>query len=188
MALVGSKRYIEFRIADTDGNAITNRDLAATTVGQRVLVSLFRDTVACADVVTLTNWSSGRYYASYTPSASGHDYLEIYDELYDLRFIDAEDIEASSIVEDLTQDLGGSGKYKVVDANPARFTLLVYRSFDWQSGRTDSSYSLAATRIDASGNWVDSPLSVLPDTYHLVLTDSSSGEIRIIATFLKVGS
>lgn len=191
MAQANKTRYIEFRIADLNGVSVGNRDLSA------LQVTLYRDAQACTDVVTLTNWdNAGLYYASYKPTAKGHDYLEIYDPLYDLRFIDAEDISPAtdgsspdsdiSQVIGLTQDYGAEGRFKIEDRNPSRFNVLVYKSFDWQSGRTNPSYSIAGTSIDDLGNWTAPMLTVLPDTYHVVAVDSTSGENRVLAAFMKV--
>jgi hypothetical protein len=192
MASLNKPRYIEFRIVDIDDNPITARALTSTTVGQRVLVFFTRDTVACSDPVTLVNWGNGRYYATYTPTATGHDYIEIFDELYDLRFIDAEDIvgegtdEQTSDVVSVTQDYTSVGRLKVTQPNPQRFNLLVFNSFDWQSGRTNSNYSIIGTAIDASGNWVTPVLTLLPDTYHFVIMATDTDEVKVIAPFLKV--
>lgn len=188
MTQVGSLRYIEFRIADIDGNPVTNRDLAAVTPGQRVLVYLARDTVACSDPVTLTNWgSTGRYYASYTPSAVGHDYLEIYDELYDLRWIDVEDVASQSGGDTVTvnQDYGGVGRFVITDPDPETFTLYWFLSFDWQAGRQNPDYAVNGTAIDSSGNWVTTSLELVPDTYHVVALNDT-GIVHVLATFLQV--
>lgn len=191
MSQANKIRYIEFRIADLDGTPITNRDLSA------LQVTLFRDSTPCTDTVSLINWdNAGLYYASYTPSSRGHDYLEIYDPLYDFRVIDAEDIAPASDgsspdsdisqVVALTQDYGTEGRFTVIDRNPTRFNVLVFKSFDWQAGRIDPSYALAGTSVDEQGNWTAPILTVLPDTYHVIAIDSSSGETRVLAAFLKV--
>jgi hypothetical protein len=194
MAQPGKQRYIEFRIVDIDGDPITDRDLEETTPGQRVLVSLFRDTVACTDPITLVNWGEdGKYYATYTPSAAGHDYLEIYDELYDLRYIDAEEVETPlfSLPDDelsdvitMTQDYGAVGRFKLELPEPEKYTLSFFRSIDWQSGRTDPSYAIIGTEIDPLGNWVSPELTILPDTYHVVVRYRN--DIYVLAAFLRV--
>jgi hypothetical protein len=146
----------------------------------------------CADAVSLTDKGSGRYLATYVPSAAGFDFLELYNSLYDIRVQDAElvdsdatffDIGSASV--DLTQDYNGVGRLKVVASTPANFVLYVFRSQDWQSGRTDPEYALKATAIDAFGNWVSSPLTVLKDTYHIVAV-STDGSLNVISPFLQV--
>lgn len=182
MAQVGKTRFIEFRIADLDGNPVTNRDLTALSI------FLTRDSNTCNDTVTLVNWGNdGRYYATYIPTNTGHDYLEVYDSLYDLRVIDAEDIEISDLpnVGILTQDFGGTASLSITDPDPTRFTIYVFLADDWASGRTQITYSQAATAVNADGSWAFA-LTVLHAIYTIVAIDAQHSETRVLATSLSV--
>lgn len=185
MARVGRKRYIEFRLADISGVAVTTRALADLTV------IFTRDDVVCTDSLTLVNKGDGRYILEYTPSAAGHDYLDIYDPGTDLRNIDAEDVDDATTFFDLTnnvsltQDFGGTGALKPVITNPQLYTLYVFPSQAWQTGQTDQSNAVAATNLDSQGNWLTTPLTVNHGTYHIVLV-GSSGDTHVIRSFLTV--
>jgi hypothetical protein len=185
MARVGRKRFIEFRLADITGAPVSTKVLTDLAV-------LFtRDDVTCTDGLTLVNKGNGLYILEYTPSAPGHDYIDIYDATDDLRNIDAEDVDDVTTFFDittsiaLTQDFGGTGVLKPVITNPQDYTLYVFPSQVWQTGQTDPVNSLAATGLDTLGNWLTSPLSVNHGTYHIVLI-GQVGDTHVIRTFLPV--
>lgn len=185
MARVGRKRFIEFRLADITGAPVSTKVLTDLSV-------LFtRNDVACTDVLTLVNKGSGLYILEYTPSANGHDYIELYDAADDIRHIDSEDVDDATTFFDitssvlLTQDFGSVGALKPVIANPQNYTLYVFVSQAWQTGQTDPGNAVAATNLDTSGNWITSPLSVNHGTYHIVLI-GSAGDTHVIRTFLTV--
>lgn len=187
MALVGKARFIPIRIADLNSNPVTNRTLADLDV------ILLRNAEPCTDAVNLINIGDGLYFVSYTPSAVGDDYLEVYDQFYDLRFMDTETVDGLSSgggldqgdVVNLTQDYDGVGALKADVADPSSYTLYVFNSQDWVAGYRTGLTALASTAIDASGNWLLSPLPLVPGTYHLVLMNNQ-GATHVLRAFLTV--
>jgi hypothetical protein len=186
MGYVDRTRYIYFRVIDIDSAPVTG-----LTLGN--FVKYFkRDNVTCADTVTIQELGSGRYLASYVPSAVGFDFLELYNATHDVRIQDEEQIETVSTLfgvgsetVDLTEDYGSVGRFTVTASQPEDYILYLFKSIDWEQGRTNPSYAEIATEITSAGNWVSTPLTVLKDTYHVVAINSI-GSVNILAAFLRV--
>lgn len=187
MGRVGKIRYIYFRVVDINENPVTGLTLANFTV------YFTRDGVACADILTLTEPQTGRYLVTYTPSAPGFDFVELFNATQDLRIQDEEEIDTpetffdvGAFTVDLTQDYGFVGALKLGGvASPNTYTVYLFKSQEWQTGNTAPTAAIAATTVDALGNWVTSPLTVPKDTYHVVAMNGS-GSIVVISAFLKV--
>ena len=185
MGRVGRTRYIEFRIQDINSNPITGRTLS------QLQTFFTRNTVTCTDPLSLNELGSGRYVLEYTPTAAGHDYVEIYDPPTDLRVEDSEDIDDASTffglttTVDLSQDYGSAGRYKVTLSNPGSYILYVFNTSDWVNGNTATNFAIATTNIDSSGNWLSTPISVVHGTYNLVLFGRDGSKV-VIASSLEV--
>ncbi len=186
MGYVNRKRYVYFRVIDIDSNPITGLTLSD-------FVKYFRrDNVTCTDTVTVQELGSGRYLASYIPSAVGFDFFELYNAANDVRVQDEEQIETvetlfgvGSETVDLTQDYSSVGRLKVTASGPENFVVYVFLSEDWEHGRKAPSYALAATQVTTLGDWVSSPIPVPKDTYHIVAINNA-GVVNVLAAFLKV--
>jgi hypothetical protein len=61
----------------------------------------------------------------------------------------------------------------------------VYNSSDWTSGNTGTFYALDSTQLDSSGNWLTTPIYVIPGTYHIVIRDST-GAVTVLKPYLQV--
>ncbi|TSA40054.1 hypothetical protein D4R30_00240 [archaeon] len=183
MAQVGRKRFIPFRIADVAGDPVLGRVLGDFQV------TFLRDGVTCHDGLTVEESGSGLYCLTYTPTAVGQDYVELYDTVHDLRISDDESIDDTllegTVIFALTQDTGGVGALKADVRYPQTFTLYVFKSQVWQSGDHNSLSATAFTHLDASGNWLTTPLLVLRDVYHVVLMNSL-GETHVIRSFFDL--
>lgn len=184
---VSRTRYIEFRLVDISGNPVTGQTLSD-------FVILFtRDNVACTDPLTLVEGTLGHYVCEYVPTAAGHDYVELYHTATDTRIEDAEDIDSTATFFDLsgsvqvTQDYGGVGRLVPTTLSPQNYTLYAFLSIDYQSGNYSPAFAKGFTALDTSGNWITTPMTLLPDTYHFVLLDSSSTRI-VVAAFISVAS
>jgi hypothetical protein len=163
----GGKRYVDFRLVNDDNAPVTGRRLADLSVAVR------RNNQPVTEQLALAEHGQGEYTLSYTPSDSGHDYVEIYDEVLDIRVIDAEDIQdsinSSARTVLLDQDFGGQDALRVQEDNPSTLTLLVYDSSEWEQGFQDVSHALGSTALRYDGRWV-SQILVTGGTYHLVLS------------------
>jgi hypothetical protein len=191
VAQVGRERFIPFRIADIDGHPVLNLQLGDFQVTH------FRDGVDCVETFTLEGKGGGLYCLTYTPLSAGQDYIELYDAdpTIDIRIIDDEAIEdvdtggvgtGNALVAYLTQDTSGVGALKGdLVAQPATFTLYVFKSQIWQSGDHNPLSAETSTQLDPAGNWLTSPLPVLRDTYHIVLLNNR-GETHVIRPFLDL--
>lgn len=187
MAQVSTKRFIPWRIADVNGNPVTGRQLSA------LQVIFLRDSVACSDALNLNEIQPGLYFLEYTPSAIGEDYIDIYDATNDERLVDDEVIVSAASeggsgglnVVQLSQDTGGTGALKVTLSNPSTYTVYVFVSQDWQSGRCSATDAIAQTAINADGSWAEPSLTVLPGTYHIVAM-SASGAVYVMRSFLQL--
>src|SRR5208282_4413502 len=89
MGVVGQLRYVDFRVLDNSNVPVTSLSLSNFAVNPTPPIDyeysntqstiLFeRDDVACLDALTLFNHLDGRYTLMYTPSAIGHDYVDIW--------------------------------------------------------------------------------------------------------------
>jgi len=185
MGRVNRLRYIEFRLVDLSSNPITGRVLS------QLQVFFTRNAVVCTDPLSLVELGSGRYILEYTPSAAGHDYLEMYDPPSQIRIEDSEDIDDANTFFDLSatvgvsQDYGSIGRYKVIVSNPSSYVLYVFYTSDWDAGKTATNFALAATNIDSSGNWLSTPITLVHGTYNLVLF-GADGTIIVVAASLVV--
>jgi hypothetical protein len=191
MALVDQKRWLDFRVSDNDGNPVAGLHLTDFTV------IFTRDNAPCADGLLLVDCTGGRYILTYTPSALGHDYVELYyAPTTSWPLMDGEDIVDSSgsgggygavntVV--LTENYGGTGRLKPSLPNPGSLTLYVITSEDWQAGRQTASAARYWTAITSSGDWATPEITVTPDTYHFVAWDQT-GRQQVVAAFLVVGN
>jgi hypothetical protein len=189
VAQVGTKRFIPWRIADVNGNPVTGRQLSA------LQVIFLRNAAACSDALNLNEIQPGLYFLEYTPSSTGEDYLDIYDATNDERLVDDEVIVTIATgdggsgsglnVVQLSQDTGGVGALKVTLSDPSTYTLYVFVSQDWQSGRCSAADAVAQTAISSDGSWAESSLTVLPGTYHVVAM-SANGTVYVMRSFLQL--
>jgi hypothetical protein len=187
--VIGRTHYVDFRVVDLQSNPIAGLHLSD------FVVVFTRDNVTTGETLTLTDLGGGRYSATYLPANAGFYYLELYHVASDIRVIDEQEIDAagsggsggeSSSSVSLSQDYGGIGALRPVFSNPQNYVLYIFRSQDWQNGHMDSSYAVTLTELDSSGNWLSSPLLVIPGTYHVVCINSSIGDTRVIRAFLEV--
>lgn len=185
MARVNRKRYIEMRLIQVDGTPETGRVLSDFQV------FFTRDTVTCTDSVSSVELGSGRYVIEYTPTLAGHDYIEIYDPPTDLRVIDSEDVDDTSTFFDLSsvvqlsQDYGSVGRLKPTVTNPQDYILYVFKSSDWDTGKTSPNYAIGVSGLDISGNWTSTPISVIHGTYHIVVIGPDGTKI-VLAVYLEI--
>jgi hypothetical protein len=190
MLPLGSKRYVDFRLAYIESNPVTGRTLADWRTGANRLI-LLRNTEPCADELELKDYGDGRYTVSYSPSSAGHDYLEIYDNACDIRVADVEDIVppefaiGGSAAFALYEDFGGAGALRVTLPSPASYVIQVYQSSDWNRGARSDADALGATPVNADGSWARS-ISVAAGVYHVVA--SKPGSRTIIKPYLGVGN
>ena len=168
MLPIGNTVYVDFRVVDTSSNPVAGLHLTDFTVVFR------RNNAACADALTFLDLGSGEYSVTYTPSAKGHDYLELYNAANDLRVLYAEDIVdlsavlGSGTVVSLTQDTGGSDALRVTSVtDPQNYQLQVYFSADWIAGRNAVPDAIGQSALDANGRWL-SPVAVTTGTYHVI--------------------
>src|SRR5271170_3823243 len=140
MGVVGQTRYCDFRVLDNNNNPVTSLALSdfeinpteispwpeySTTVN---VIIFERNDTDCTDSLTLFNHNDGRYTLLYTPTAIGHDYVDIWvcplqisaplDYLNGVRAIDESEIATpggggGSFTSDsaqLNQDFGAPGQ------------------------------------------------------------------------------
>ena len=180
---VGQTRLIEFWIADIDSVPVTTCTLDSFTI------TFTRDGVACTDPLSLVNNGAGSYCLSYTPSAAGRDIININDVTHDLHYCDIETIslssDGSSTTVLLTQNTPTANALQVTIADPSSYTLYVYNSSDWTGGNTDTFYALDSTQLDSSGNWLTTPIYVIPGTYHIVIRNGA-GAVQVLMAYLQV--
>jgi hypothetical protein len=178
---VGQIRLIQFWIASVTSVPVTTCTLASFTI------TFTRNGVTCTDPVTLVNVGGGSYQLQYTPSAAGRDVINIDDNVNDLHYCDIETIsdEIGSDAILLTQNTPTANALRVTAANPTSYTLYVYNSSDWTSGNTGTFYALDSTQLDSSGNWLTTPIYVIPGTYHIVIRDST-GAVTVLKPYLQV--
>lgn len=161
MALVGSKRFLYFRVDDAEGNPVDGLAQSAFTI------LLYRDGVAATDTLTVSQLVSGLYLANYIPSAAGTDYLEI--SYQNSRFSDTCPISADDIV--VLNDSFGDGEIKPdASLHPETFTLYVFASSDWNAGNRDPAYARGSTALNSDGTWVKS-IYVQHGVYTVVLVN-----------------
>lgn len=151
---------------------------------------------ATSDSLDVIGVGSGFYYAKYLPSKAGFYYLALSNVAHGIKVADAEDIEASEFVVNLTQDTGGTNAlrpiaFKFLSAGGSipgldEYLLMIFQSDDWKVGRTQNSFAVAMTRLDIHGNWLTSPLVVSPGTYHVIIRNNF-GVTRVIKSNLDVG-
>jgi hypothetical protein len=183
MFILGSKRYIIFKIVDIDDRPVTGRKLTDFSV------LFLRNGAACSDALDLKELGEGRYSVTYTPSAVGNDYLELRDAANDFSVLDSEDIvdqndfSGGSGAVSLTQHYGGTDALKVTESAPDSFTLYVFLSSDWDAGRRTPGYATGSTRLSSTGAWL-SEIPVPAGTYHLVLIGFRTS--KVIRPYLKV--
>lgn len=170
MGLVGSTIYIDFWVVD-NLTPVPGRTLSDWNIVFR------RNDVPCTDTLSLEDHGDGHYTVKYVPSAAGHDYLEIYDPLYDNRFIDVEDNKVDSNIGtnimSLDQNYGGINNLQIKVSNPTKYLLYVYRASDWIAKHNSTLNALGYTALDSQGNWIN-PIDVPPDAYTLVLVHDQS--------------
>jgi hypothetical protein len=189
MLPLGRTRYIDFAIADVNSNPVPGRTLAEWSASPNRLIFL-RNMVPCTDPLALHDYGDGRYTVSYSPTAAGHDFLQIYDQVTDIKITDVEDIVPADFavgggpVFVLDENFGGAGKLKVTAANPDTYVLQVYASTSWEQGMRSDAYSVGTTVLRSDGTWAHS-ISVPSGTYHVVITKFRNQQI--IKAYLGVG-
>lgn len=183
MFILGNRRYITFRIVDIDDQPVLGRTL------EDLSVLFLRNNELCSDPLEFQDLGNGRYSVMYTPSATGHDYLELKDIENDISIIDEDDIVSQddilgeSETVQLNQHYGGSNALLIREPNPDSYILQVFLSSDWDAGRRTDSYAVGSTAIQPTGAWA-TPLTVTKDTYHLVLMGFRTS--KVIRPYLKV--
>jgi len=183
LAQVGTTRYIYFRLSDSDGNPVLLR------VQANFAVIFTRNNQTCTDTLVISELGSGRYFAGYTPSAAGTDYVEIYDSGTDTRVEDVEEVlnpdtSGSSEITILDENQGSPNALKVTQvSSPENYILYVFDSQDWQNGNQNVPYSLGQTGLNHNGTW-QSKIEVLPGTYHIVISNGT--QTIVISPFLAV--
>ena len=126
--------------------------------------------------MVISELGTGRYFASYTPSAVGSDYIEIYDSGTDTRIEDVETIETS-------ENQGAPNALKITQVtSPEKYVLYVFDSQDWQNGNQSVSYSLGQTGLNPNGTW-QSKIEVMYGTYHIVIVGAT--QTIVISPFLE---
>ena len=179
MAYVGTKRFIYFRLLDINSNPVTGR------VQSQFSIIFTRNNTESPDTLTVTEIGAGRYFASYTPSTTGTDYVEIYDAATSIRAEDVEVIELSltQILEDtgiagnvvvVNQDYGGAGVLRPSVSNLSTYVLYAFLSSNWSIGNTNPAYAVASYQMDSTGNW---SFSLASNTYNLVLINDAGSVI-----------
>jgi hypothetical protein len=173
MIPLGVARYIVLRIVSSAEVAFPG------LVFSQIQTAFFRNNLLCTDALTFTEWGGGYYFISYTPTAAGSDYFAVYypaaNYLLETRetVVDLANMFSTGNAVSVTQNTGGSGALLPVITNTASYTLYLYNSSDWLSGNTDTSQAAGSTALDASGNWLQSPVTVLHGTYHFVLRNNA---------------
>lgn len=140
--------------------------------------------------------SGGYYYAKYIPSDTGLYFLAITNVANSVNVSNIADVQAAPNVVNLSQDTGGTNSLQpgipdiTIQGLPqqpdiSEYILMVFQSSDWQVGRVDNSYAVAMTQLDSQGNWLTTPLSVLPNTYHIIIRNNY-GTTKVIQAYLEV--
>lgn len=140
---------------------------------------------------TVTQVSSGYYYAQYTPSSAGFYVIGI-SRTGIKKAIDVADIEEANFV-DLTQDTPTANALKpslpvVRTPFPVplnEYVLMVFASSDWDVGRKTAHFAVAMTELDVNGNWRTTPLTISPGTYHIVIQNNIGVQV-VIKAYLEV--
>jgi hypothetical protein len=186
MAMVGTIRYIYFRLADSFEVPITGR------VQSDFAVTFTRNNLAPPDVITIAEIGAGRYYASYTPTTQGEDYVEIYDAPTDTRVEDVEQIQSPSDFQPppsyiaLDQDYPTTGALTVTEvASPETYTLYVFEYDDWQIGNQLPAYARGQSELNSDGSWA-STIYVVYGAYTVVVRNGTS--TVVIRPYLNVAS
>ena len=183
MTSVGQPRLIQFWIRNVASVPITTCTLAS------FVITFAREGIACTDPLSLVNNGGGSYCLSYTPSAVGRDVIYIDDNVNDLHYCDIETIsvsgDGSSTAVSLTQNTPTPNALQVTVPNASSYTLYVYNSSDWTGGNTDTFYALDSTQLDSSGNWLTTPIYVIPGTYHIVIRNGA-GAVQVLMAYLTV--
>jgi hypothetical protein len=197
MGFVGQTRYVDFRVVDVSNNPVTTIILSSFVVNPALptpgivdeysptqnTIMFERNNVPCSDGLSLTNHQDGRYTLNYTPTAIGHDYVDIWVAAAGIRALDEEEIanasgsSSSSNVTALNEDYLSPDNLLIRVAHPETFTLFIFNSSDWEQGRTDTLNAIGNTSLDTAGNWVNS--IVVPDasTYHIVIISSTATQV-----------
>lgn len=188
MLPIGNTRYIDFRLADENGNPVAGRSLSSFQIVLR------RNLQPCTDALALQDYGDGTYTVSYLPSAPGHDYFMLYDAVLDIRVIDNEDVlpadfavGGTSVSVTLNQDYGGTDALRAtgLSDNPSTYQLLVFLASDWDGNRRADANALGITGLDSSGRWL-AGIPVIPGTYDIVVR--KSGQTNVIAYNIEVSN
>lgn len=169
MLIQGVRRYIDFRLVDIDSVPITGQELSDFT-------TLFKRNGAAfvPESLLFQENGEGRYTLSYTPAASGHDYLELYHAASDIRVTDIEDIVGAGLlgadteVIYLDQDYGGTDALRVLESDPQEYKLYVYPSAAWLMNQRATEDAAGVTGLDSEGRWL-ARIPVAPGSYHVVV-------------------
>lgn len=173
MYLLNTKRYVYFYIFNS-GAPVTGLTQASFTI------IFTRNDLTSPDTLTILELGAGRYEASYIPTTTGEDYIDIYNATYNTRIVNVENIvsveeltNGSSIVS-LTANYPTANALKVTEvSSPEEYTLYVYLYSDWSVGHQSVSYSQGQTQLNSNGTWVR-PILILPDFYTVVVSNGTS--------------
>lgn len=168
---VGLQRYIDFRIVDSFGVPVTG-----------LLITHFniifqRNNFNCSDALSLSDHGDGRYTLHYTPSAAGHDFVEVFDPIYNIRIDNSRDILngveggsdwVPSDVVTLDQNYGGPNALLVHGSAPESFTVFVFTRSNWLTEDQDVNFSLNQTPVNHDGTWINPIVVPKPGSYTVV--------------------
>ncbi len=171
MLYLGYKRYLHFRIVNTDSVPVLGlllSDFELTYRHNNIEQSL--------DGFQLTENGEGRYCLSYTPAAVGTDFIELYHASSDIRIQDSEDIvsdpytgsENTTYGVPLDHNYGGQDELRVLEDRPQDFKLYIYLSADWDLNKRSDDDAVGITSLDSGGRWL-AKIPVSPEKYHIVL-------------------
>lgn len=184
MLPLGTSRFVDLRIYN-GASPVNGLTLANLTI------YFTRNGHPCTDLIGLLPNGPGRYMVAYTPSAVGHDYVEVTYAPTGYVLMSSEDIVdlgaafSNNNAVTITQNYGGTGALVPHVPNPASYTLYIFKSSDWVSGNTDTSQAFSSTALAANGNWIDTSLVLLHDTYHFILRNSA-GEVIVFKANLVI--
>lgn len=189
MLPIGRTRFIDFALADAASAPVPGRTLASWRASPSHLLFL-RDMAACTDVLSLHDYGDGRYTVSYSPSAPGHDFLQVYDQPTDIQVTDIEDIVPADFavgggsVFALDENFGSPGQLLVTLPSPGTYLLQVYASSSWEQGLRSDAYAVGVSPVNADGTW-QRAISVPSGVYHIVAVKFRSQ--HIVKPYLGVG-
>ncbi len=168
MLPIGLPVYVDIRVVDNGSSPVTG-----LTQGDFSII-FRRDNADCSDPLSFLNYGDGSYTFFYTPTAPGHDYLDLYNAANDIRTLYTEDIVSprsiigGSDAVTVDQNYTGAGNLEVTQPDPISWVLLIFASTDWDLGNRADADAIGLTTVDSLGNWIN-PITVTPGRYHIVV-------------------